>query len=610
MNSTTPVLRLEGVQVRIPHGAVMVDDITLTLTAGEIVCLVGESGSGKTTTALTAFGYCAPNLRISDGRIVVGDREVEFSSVKTIRGREIAYVPQNPGGALNPSLRVVEAVADMVRVAGADRAKRRTTALDLLERVGLPATDEFGRRYPHQLSGGQQQRVCIAAALASNPKVVVLDEPTTGLDVVTQDRILTELLRLRDEQQVSMLYVTHDLAVAAQIADRIVVVYGGYIVEEGPTEQVLRSPAHPYTRGLLRATPDHAVMRTLTVMPGVPVDVGDRPPGCPFGPRCDQKVDMCESVLPQMESAGDHHEVRCPRWRHTQAIDWSAASSSTLTLVERDAEPVLQVADLRAEHRTRHGTVTAAAGISFDLCRGECVALVGESGSGKTTIARVIAGLHPTWSGSVRLDGVPLKAEARHRSRDQRRSIQIVFQSPTDTLNPRHTVGQTLLRPVRMLRGLSRRDAEAEVRTLLDAVHVPARFADRYPRELSGGQRQRIGIARALAAEPDVIVCDEITSALDVSVQARILELLRELQNDRGVSLLFVTHDLGVVATIASKVLVLEKGLICESGPSKQLLATPQHDYTKKLLNAAPSLYATLMSWQSISGAEEAALPG
>jgi peptide/nickel transport system ATP-binding protein len=610
VNATTPVLRLEGVQVRIPNGAVMVDDISLTLTAGEIVCLVGESGSGKTTTALTAFGYCAPNLRISDGRIVVGDQDVKNTSVDAIRGREIAYVPQNPGSALNPSLRVVDAVADMVRVPHAVRAQRRATALEMLERVGLPATDEFGRRYPHQLSGGQQQRVCIAAALASSPKVVVLDEPTTGLDVVTQDRILTELLRLRDEQHVSMLYVTHDLAVAAQIADRIVVVYGGYIVEEGPAEQVLRRPAHPYTRGLLRATPDHAVMRALTVMPGVPVDVGDRPPGCPFGPRCDQKVDACESALPAIESAGDRHGVRCPRWRLTPVIDWTASTSSTLNSVPSEPEPVLQVVDLCAEHKTRGGTITAAAGISFDLHRGQCVALVGESGSGKTTIARVIAGLHPTWSGTVRLGGTPLKAEARHRTREQRRNIQIVFQSPTDTLNPRHTVGQTLSRPVRTLRGLSRRAADAEVRALLDAVHVPARFADRYPRELSGGQRQRIGIARALAADPDVIVCDEITSALDVSVQARILELLRELQNERGVSLLFVTHDLGVVATIASEVLVLEKGLICESGPSHQLLAAPEHDYTKKLLTAAPSLHHTLTSWQSTPAIAEAALPG
>jgi peptide/nickel transport system ATP-binding protein len=604
------VLRLEGVQVRIPNGAVMVDDISLTLNAGEIVCLVGESGSGKTTTALTAFGYCAPNLRISEGKVVVADRDVDYASLHRIRGREIAYVPQNPGGALNPSMRVVDAVADMVRIPDADRASKRATALEMLDRVGLPATEEFGRRYPHQLSGGQQQRVCIAAALASNPKVVVLDEPTTGLDVVTQDRILTELLRLRDEQHVSMLYVTHDLAVAAQIADRIVVVYGGYIVEEGPAEQVLRRPAHPYTRGLLRATPDHAVMRALSVMQGVPVDVGDRPPGCAFSPRCGQKVDACESVLPEIEPAGEHHGVRCPRWRHTPEIDWAAAASATLNPPSSDPEPVLRVTDLCAEHKTRRGTVVAAAGISFDLRRGECVALVGESGSGKTTIARVIAGLHPTWSGSVCLGGTPLKAEARHRSREQRRNIQIVFQSPTDTLNPRHTVGQTLMRPVRTLRGLSRKAAEAEVKTLLDAVHVPTRFADRYPRELSGGQRQRIGIARALAADPDVIVCDEITSALDVSVQARILELLRELQKDRGVSLLFVTHDLGVVATIASEVLVLEKGLICESGPSKQLLAAPEHDYTKKLLDAAPSLHATLTSWQDVPDTAEAALPG
>jgi peptide/nickel transport system ATP-binding protein len=600
VTETSAVLRLEGVQVRVPHGSVMIDDITLTLAPGEIVCLVGESGSGKTTTALSAFGYCAPNLDISAGQIVVGGQDVEHTAVSRIRGREIAYVPQNPGSALNPSLRVADAVADMVRTPNADRARRRQIALEMLGTVGLPDTEEFGRRYPHQLSGGQQQRVCIAAALASNPKVVVLDEPTTGLDVVTQDRILTELLRLRDDQQVSMLYVTHDLAVAAQIADRIVVIYGGYIVEQGPAEEVLRRPAHPYTRGLLRATPDHAVMRTLAVMPGAPVDVGDRPPGCPFGPRCEIKVESCETTLPQIEDKSAGHAVRCTEWRRTPTIDWAPPAISTDAAADKaEHSTELEVADLRAEHKTRRGNVVAADGISFDLRRGECVALVGESGSGKTTIARVIAGLHPTWTGEVRLDGKPLAKHARKRTREQRRKIQIVFQSPTDTLNPRHTIGQTLARPAMTLRGMSRSAAQEQVRTLLDAVHVPYRFADRYPRELSGGQRQRIGIARALAADPDVIVCDEITSALDVSVQARILELLRELQAERGLSLLFVTHDLGVVATIATQVLVLNKGLICETGTAAELLKVPKDEYTQKLLAAAPSLSDALAEWDA-----------
>jgi len=598
---TDSVLRLEGVRVGVRKGPTVIDEVTLDLRRGEIVCLVGESGSGKTTTALSAFGYCAPALSISAGEIVIdGDVIRGASQFANIRGTEVSYVPQNPSTALNPSMRVVDAIADTMRSHTKDDKERHAKALEMLGRVGLPATAEFGRRFPHQLSGGQQQRVCIAAALASDPKVVVLDEPTTGLDVVTQARILTELLRLRDEERVAMLYVTHDLAVAAQIADRIVVMYGGYIVEEGPAEEVLRRPRHPYTRGLMAATPDHVTARILEVMPGAPVDIADRPPGCPFSPRCALKVDACETTFPELELKGPNHFVRCPEWVRTEAVDWAGQVAAAAAEAADLSKPViLDIADLSAEHRTRGGVVVAASGISFRLRQGECVALVGESGSGKTTIARVIAGLHPTWSGQLLLEGEPLAARARARTREQRRRVQMVFQSPTDALNPRHSVGQALARPAMALRGLSRKAAASEVQSLLEAVRLPSRYANRYPRELSGGQRQRVAIARALAADPDVIVCDEITSALDVSVQARILELLLDLRRDRNVSLLFITHDLGVVAAVADEVLVLEKGLICESGKTSTLLANPTHEYTKQLLHSAPSLFEAIGAWDA-----------
>ncbi len=596
-----PVLRLDGVRVSLRQGATVIDGITLNLLRGEIVCLVGESGSGKTTTALSVFGYCAPGLNISAGDVAV-DGEVIRGAAQfaAIRGSEVSYVPQNPSTALNPSMRVADAIADTMRGHSKEEAGRHTAALEMLGRVGLPDTPEFGRRFPHQLSGGQQQRVCIAAALASNPKVVVLDEPTTGLDVVTQARILNELLRLREEEHVAMLYVTHDLAVAAHIADRIVVMYGGHIVEEGPAEEVLRRPRHPYTRGLMAATPDHVVARVLEVMPGAPVDIADRPPGCPFAPRCPQKVEACDAGLPELERHGTNHFVRCPEWTRTAAVDWAAQAAAAEREAADLSKPViLEVTDLCAEHRTRSGNVVAANGISFAIRSGECLALVGESGSGKTTIARVMAGLHPTWTGRVLLEGEPLAARARSRTRDQRRRVQMVFQSPSDALNPRHSVGEILSRPTRVLRGLSRAAAAAEVETLLEAVRLPSRYADRYPRELSGGQRQRVAIARALAAEPDVIICDEITSSLDVSVQARILELLRDLRQERGLSLLFITHDLGIVATIADEVLVLDQGVICESGKTKALLASPRNDYTKQLLHSAPSLIDSIGAWDA-----------
>jgi len=586
-------LRAADVRIELSSGDAVIEGIDLQVGPGEILGLVGESGSGKTTTALSVFGYHAPGLRMTSGEIsIAGEKLGDDGAFRAARGRLASYVPQNPGTALNPSLRVADAIEDMIR------AERRNAEGPhrLLERVGLPGDRDFGRRFPHQLSGGQQQRVCIAASLAPDPTLVVLDEPTTGLDVVTQDRILKELLRLRDEQQVAMLYITHDLAVVAQIAGRIAVMYAGHIVEQGPAAEILRQPRHPYTRGLMAATPDHLRPRVLGAMPGIAVGVGERPPGCPFAPRCEQRKPRCEGELPQLEpTAAGGHEVRCFEWRRTPPVDWVALEVAAGG--EPNGPAILEVNALCAEYRGARGSVVAVSDVSFEVAPRGCLAIVGESGSGKTTVARAIAGLHPPASGRVLLGGEVLHGSAHKRTVQQRRRIQLVFQNPAEALNPRHSVAESIARPAQVLRRLGRNETRVEVARLLEAVRLPAAAGERYPGELSGGERQRVAIARALAAEPEVLVCDEITSALDVSVQAVVLELLRELRDEFGLAVIFISHDLGVVATIAEQVLVLEGGVVCERGVAAEVLGAPQHPYTQRLLEAAPSLSAAIDGW-------------
>ena len=573
-----PALLAAGVRIELSNGDAVIEGVDLQVGPGEILGLVGESGSGKTTTALSIFGYNAPGLRMSSGEIAVGGEQMKTATAfRGARGRLVSYVPQNPGTALNPALRVADAIEDMIR----GERKDAQQPYRLLERVGLPGERAFGRRFPHQLSGGQQQRVCIAASLAPEPVLVVLDEPTTGLDVITQDRILKELLRLRDEQGVGMLYITHDLAVVAQIAGRIAVMYAGHIVEQGPAADILRRPRHPYTRGLMAATPDHLRPRALGAMPGIALGVGERPPGCPFAPRCGQRVERCVTELPRLEAVGEGHEARCFEWRATRPVEWTPLSARGASAAEGvGSAPILEVLELRAEYRGPGGTVVAANDVSFTLAQHGCVALVGESGSGKTTIARAIAGLHPTAAGRISLGGEQLANNARRRSIEQRRRIQIVFQNPAEALNPRHSIASTVAR-------------------LLEAVRLPPRIAERYPRELSGGERQRVAIARALAAGPEVLICDEITSALDVSVQAVVLELLRDLREELGLAVVFITHDLGVVATVAEQILVLEAGVVCERGSTMEVLGAPQHPYTQRLLDAAPSLSGAIDAWDA-----------
>jgi oligopeptide/dipeptide ABC transporter ATP-binding protein len=596
------VLTASDLRVELANGSAIIEDVSFELRAGEILGLVGESGSGKTTTARSLFGHHEQGIGRRSGEITLaGERLATPGSFLRARGGSLSYVPQNPGASLNPSLRILAAIEDMLRAHQAQRPDRATVsgaAGAQLGRVGLPADREFGRRFPHQVSGGQQQRVCIAIALSCDPAVVVLDEPTTGLDVVTQARILRELIRLRDERSVAMLYITHDLAVVGQVANRIAVMYAGRIVEQGSAEQILSAPRHPYTRGLVASTPDHLRPRLLDVMTGIAAGVGDRPQGCAFAPRCVQRTERCDAELPALDETAPGHQVRCFEWPSTPALDWGRAAAPVAAGAS-EREVMLEVEHVSAEYRSHRGKHAVLHDVSFTVERGACVALVGESGSGKTTIARVIAGLHPPSAGRILVGGTVLPGRAQRRSTKDRRRIAIVFQNPAEALNPRHTVMSSVARPARILRGLDSAAAKAEARLTLEAVRLPGRIAWRYPGELSGGERQRVAIARALVGRPDVLVCDEVTSALDVSVQAVVLDLLRDLRQQLGISIVFITHDLGVVAAVAESVLILEAGSICEAGSTAEVLSAPHHEYTKRLLDAAPSLSTTLAEWRA-----------
>jgi peptide/nickel transport system ATP-binding protein len=584
------VLSVSELRIGVGSRSIVVEDVSFDVAAGEVFGVVGESGSGKTTVAQALLGYTRPGLRIVSGSVRVAGEEIvgrDEQQLRRLRGQLVSYVPQDPGTALNPSIRVGNHVREVLRAHALNREQdERVEAV--LQRVHLPCDRSFQRRFPHQLSGGQQQRLAIALALVCDPPLVVLDEPTTGLDVVTQAHILAEISRLQRESSVALVYVSHDLAVVSSIADRVAVMYAGRVVEVGPTEAIVSAPRHPYSAGLISSVPDHVEPRRLVGIPGVAVGVADRPAGCAFAARCALRVPACEEGMPTLVPVDSRHLVRCLRWRSTllPRIEPRRDEPS----VGDEEAPLLRVEALHASHRTRQGEVIAADGVSFAVEGGACVALVGESGSGKTTIARCIVGLHPPKSGAILIEGRPLALLAGQRTREQRRAVQIVFQNPYDSLNPRRSVEDAISWPVRALRALSAQQARQEVARLLEQVRLPAGLARRYPGELSGGERQRVAIARALAAAPRLLVCDEVTSALDVSIQAAVLDLLAELRRELQLSLLFISHDLGVVASVADRVLVLESGLICEEGAVRSVLSAPQSAYTARLVAAAPSI--------------------
>jgi peptide/nickel transport system ATP-binding protein len=587
------LLDVRDLRVETEAGFAVVEDVSFQLRAGETLGIVGESGSGKTTVGLALLGYARPGVRLAGGVVRFhGENLVGLAPerLRQVRGRGVSYVPQNAGRALNPSMRIGRQIREVVEVhLGAGSADPAVTAA--LKQASLTSDAAFQRRYIHQLSGGQQQRLALAIALACHSEILVLDELTTGLDVVTQSKILAEIGRLGRETGVGVVFVSHDLAAVASVATEVAVMYGGRIVEKGPVDEVLGAPVHPYTSGLVSSVPHHTGRSRVVGIPGTAVGVVDRPRGCAFAPRCALRIDACDVAMPPVEEASPEHKVRCIRWIETPAISALDRSSPAVPVDGSSQQSLLVVRGLGATYGRSH-IAFAVRDISFAIELGECLALVGESGSGKSTIARCIAGLHAPASGEIVFAGGTLEATARDRSRDVRRRIQIVFQNPYDSLNPSQTVLEAIARPLKLFGKGGAKQTRFEVMSLLDRVRLPARLAGAYPSELSGGERQRVAIARALAAEPDLLICDEVTSALDVSVQAAVLDLLGTLQNDLGLAMLFITHDLGVVASIADRVLVLEGGRALEEGTVERVLQRPDVDYTRRLIAAVPELPA------------------
>ena len=586
-----------AVQVRdlridlVSSGEDIVEAIAMDVRAGEVLGLVGESGSGKTTVGMALLGYCRPGGKVTGGEILIDGRPLAAmaaNELRRLRGGTVSYIPQDPGTALNPALRIGGQLSEMLEAhrsqTSAEDQKARIR--ESLEEVALPNTDEFLRRYPHQLSGGQQQRVAIAMAFACRPHVIVCDEPTTGLDVTTQARVLETIRDLCHSHHVAAVYVSHDLAVVAELADSVAVMYAGRIVERGPRDAIFAAPRHPYTRKLLRAVPDMDGKRAVVGIGGHAPLPGNRPTGCFFAPRCDLAIDRCREAFPPATDFGGGHLVHC--YRAEEALS-ELPTAGEAHAAAKAGDVVLAVENVNGYY----GSVHILHDINLEVRRNECVAVVGESGSGKTTLARCISGLHSQYKGDVKLGGTRLAESARRRTAEARKQIQYVFQNPYASLNPRRTVGQTIARQLQLF-GASRRDTGRRVADCLERVSLSAAAANRYPDQLSGGERQRVAIARALAAEPSLLVCDEVTSALDVSVQAAIVELLRDLRTETGLSMLFITHNLALIRTIADRVLVMTEGQIVESGTTVDVFTSPSAAYTGKLLANTPTVEAAL----------------
>ncbi|UQA90697.1 ABC transporter ATP-binding protein [Streptomyces halobius] len=589
MRDTPDMLaEVSGLRVEAPAGAVL-DGVGLTVFPGELLGVVGESGSGKTTLALALLGASPPGTRITGGRVTVAEAAMlqgTEAQRRRLRGDLVAYVPQDSALALNPAMRIGDQIAEVAR-AHPGPTPPDELGIRAMQRAGLPSERPFLRRWPHQISGGQQQRVTLAQALVNEPRLLVLDEPTTGLDADTRSALLAQLRQLREDTGCGMVYITHDIAAVTTIADRLAVLYAGKVVETGPTGELLKRPRHPYTAALLAAVPAPALGRRPVGLPGGVPPVGARQTsGCGFAPRCALAEPGCRGAAPTEVALAERHLVACHR--HDVAVTAPPHAEPIPRRREApdpEAHSVLTVDGLHAVHRGRRHTVVTAAGVSFTLAAGECLALVGSSGSGKSTIARCLAGLHRPEAGEIRLGTALLAARARKRSREQRRAIQLVPQNPADSLDPSRTVGEQVARPATLLRGLSTRDAGAAALDILDRVRLPAVVAPRLPGELSGGERQRVAIARALVARPELLICDEITSALDVSVQAAVLELLAELQRDLGLAMLFISHDLDVVGTVADRGAVLAKGTVNELVAYPK--PAPSHSADKRLRRVA-----------------------
>ena len=595
-----------------------IDGLSLCIERGETFALVGESGCGKSMTALALMRLLPDNGRVTDGRVEIEGQEtlsLPESAMRRLRGGRIGMIFQEPATSLNPVMRVGDQIVEAIETHTALRgAAARAKAIEWLRRVGIPEPERRIDDYPFRMSGGQKQRVMIAIALAAEPAFLVADEPTTALDVAIQAQILELLKQLQREQGMGLLLITHDLAVVSGMAQRVALMYAGQIVEVAGTAEFFSEPKHPYARLLLQSLPQaHQRGAPLAAIAGTVPPLSQAFVGCRFAPRCDRAWDRCHREAPRLlppRGGGEAREVRC--WLHAEpsadaGVPGTAPDVGLAPVVQPTAAPaaaggvLLDVQHLTVRFPIRTGVfqrttshTVAVDDVSLQIGRGETCALVGESGCGKTTLGKAIVQLlrgQAQIEGQAVLDGQDLFGLRGEALRRARRSVQMIFQDPYASLNPRMRVFEVLEEGVLTLRPELDGDARRRLlESLVDRVGLRREALQRHPHEFSGGQRQRIAIARALAVEPQLIVCDEPTSALDVSVQAQILNLLKQLQSELGLSYLFITHHLGVVEYIADHVAVMHRGRIEEAGPAADLLAHPQADYTRRLLAAVPRL--------------------
>jgi peptide/nickel transport system ATP-binding protein len=602
--SARPLLEIAGLSVAFStlQGTLRaVEGLSYSVYPGEMVAVVGESGSGKSVSALAVMRLLPPGTARTTGSVRFHGRELLALSeeeMRRIRGREIAMIFQEPMTSLNPVLTIgLQITEPLIIHLNLDPAAARARAIELLTLVGITDPESRLGQYPHQLSGGMRQRVMIAIGLACSPRLLIADEPTTALDVTIQAQILELMKDLSRRLGIAVVIITHNLGIVARYADRVNVMYAARLIESGSAERVFARPLHPYARGLLTAVPrlDRGRSAKLATIDGAPPNLLAPPEGCRFRPRCAFAIAQCSSE-PALAELEPGHTAACYRALQVEGVEAlpAAAGSGGKASVAGDGQPIVRVSGAKKYFPVRAGWlrrakfVRAVDDVSLDIKRGETLGLVGESGCGKSTLGRLVLRLDDPTGGEVLFEGVDLAGLEREALVGVRKKMQVIFQDPYSSLNPRMTVGQIIAEPIRVHRILPRKEVADRVAELLQVVGLFPYMALRYPHELSGGQRQRVGIARALAVEPRVIVCDEAVSALDVSIQGQVINLLEELQQRLGLTYLFIAHDLAVVRHISSKVAVMYLGRIVEYAPAEALFADPKHPYTRALLAAAP----------------------